>query len=73
MVSVPWPLGRPIPAPGSAERLRSFLDVPRLMSLGWDPDSRIWTVDPAQSAFSYRGDQPSAHASRSPAPGHERC
>ncbi|MDQ6837798.1 MAG: tyrosine-type recombinase/integrase [Actinomycetota bacterium] len=40
---------------GPAERLRSLLDLPRLVSLGWDPDSRVWTVDPTQSVFSYRG------------------
>lgn len=44
----------PGPAPGPLDRLRSLLDVARLTSLGWDPATQIWTVDPAQGAFSYQ-------------------
>lgn len=44
----------PGPARDPLDRLRSLLDVARLTSLGWDPATQIWTVDPAHGAFSYQ-------------------
>ncbi|MGH9222362.1 MAG: tyrosine-type recombinase/integrase [Acidimicrobiales bacterium] len=50
------PSAAAVPGPGRdpTEWLRSLLDLPRLMSLGWDPNTGVWTVDPAQGAFSYQ-------------------
>ncbi|MDQ6615558.1 MAG: hypothetical protein M3083_12650 [Actinomycetota bacterium] len=36
----------------SANGLMPLVDVPRLMSLGWDPEQRIWRLDCSPSPFS---------------------
>ena len=54
MSATPSSRERGIAPPHPLERLRSLVNLPLVVSWGWDPSGHIWTVEPTQGVFAYR-------------------